>query len=364
LSLKNPEVLRKLIETPGVSGYEDLMTKLISSHVEKYADKVLTDNLGNVVAVFEGEANGPKVMLVSHIDEIGLVVRRIDSNGFIRVARVGGIDARALISRDVRIVTDEGREVYGVVGVKSHHLLMSPEEKERAPSWNDVYIDVGAASYKEVRDLGIDIGNQITYAPNFKYLNNRLIAAKTIDNRALNYVLLEVARLIEGERLKPTVMLAFTVQEEFNQRGSIPVVRRFKPDLLINADIAVATDTPETLSEASPIALGGGPVLYAYSFHGRGMLAGFIPHPKLRRFIEKVAREHSISIQRNVTLGVVTETAHLYLESETGIPAVDIGLPCRYTHYPNEVAAISDVNSLVDLLMNAVLSIRESTTLN
>ncbi|MCS7128623.1 MAG: M20/M25/M40 family metallo-hydrolase [Sulfolobales archaeon] len=360
MSLRHPELLRKLTETPGVSGYEHLMTELVSSYLVKHTDKVFTDNLGNVVAVFEGEAQGPRVMLVSHIDEIGLIIRRIDSNGFIRVTRVGGIDARALISRDVRIVTDDGREVYGVVGVKSHHLLMSPEEKERVPSWNDIYIDVGAASYKEVRDLGVDVGCPVTYAPNYRFLNNRFVVTKTVDNRALNYVLLELAELIEGERLKPTVMLAFTVQEEFNQRGSIPIVRRFKPDVLVNTDIAVATDTPETLNEASPVVLGGGPVLYAYSFHGRGMLAGFIPHPKLRKFIEGVAREHSINIQRSVMLGAVTETAHLYLESEAGIPAVDIGLPCRYTHYPNEVAAVADVNSLIDLLMNALLNIHKA----
>lgn len=363
MGVKHPDLLKKVVEIPGVAGFEWLMTKFVSSYLAKYTDKVFVDNLGNVVAVFDGRSDNSRVMITSHMDEIGLIIRRIESNGFIRVTRIGGIDAKALISREVRIVTNEGREIYGVVGIKSHHLLLSPEERDKVPSWNDMYIDVGAASYNEVCDLGIDIGNFITYVPNLRYLNNRLISTKTVDNRVLNYILLELAELIARERPKSTVMLAFTVQEELNQKGSVPIIRKFKPDVLINADIAVATDTPETLSEASPIMLGRGPALYIYSFHGRGMLAGLIAHPKLREFIERTAKEHSINIQKNVTLGVVSEAAHLYMETENGIPAVDLGLPCRYTHYPNEVAAVDDINSFINLLTNVTLTIDKNVIL-
>lgn len=359
MSLKQIDLIKNLIEIPGVSGYEELVSSFISSYLKKYTDDVYVDKLYNVAVIFEGEPGYPKIMITSHMDEIGLIVRRIDSNGFIRVTRVGGIDARALISREVRIVTDENKEIYGVVGIKSHHLIMSPEERDKVPSWNELYIDIGASSYSEVRELGIDIGNQVTYAPNFRILNNKLIVTKTVDNRVLNYVLLMLADLISRDRLMPTVILAFTVQEEFNQRGSIPLVRRFKPDILINTDIAVATDTPETLQEASPIALGKGPVISIYSFHGRGMLAGLISHPKLRRFVEKIANEYSIDIQKNVTLGVVSEAAHLYLESENGIPSIDLGLPCRYTHYPNETTSISDISSLINLIYNTITNIRD-----
>jgi len=349
MSSINLELFKKLVELPGVSGHEFLISEFIQNYCKRLSDEVYVDRLGNVAAVFKGSSAQPrKIMFTSHIDEVGLVVRRIDSNGYIRVVRVGGVDSRAFISREVRIVTKTGKEINGIVGIKSHHLMMTPEERDKVPSWNEIYIDVGASDAREVRDMGVDVGDQITYYPNLRVLNNKLISTKTIDNRALNYILLKTMEAVSREKLHNTIIFAFTVQEELNLKGSIPLARALKPDYIVNLDIVPATDTPDTLQEASEVKLGHGPTLYMYTFHGRGSLAGHVAHLTLRDFIEKIAKDHSIKLQKAAMLGVVTEVSYLYLQD--GIPSIDIGLPCRYTHYPNELASISDILELENLV--------------
>lgn len=354
----NLELLKTIAEIPAVSGNEDKLVTFSKEYMEKYADEVSVDDMGNVVGVLKGtDEEAPKLLVQAHMDELGLMVRRIEEDGFLRVERIGGIDMKGLLSREVRIITDSGI-VEGVVGVKSHHV-MKPEEKYTVPPYEELYVDVGASGAKEARDLGIKVGDMIGYMPNFRVLNDKLVSSKSMDDRAGLFVLFETLARLSKERPKATVYFVASVQEEFSIRGIIPIFHKLKPRLSITLEIALATDTPELKNVAADVRLGKGPAIYRFSFHGRGTLAGNIPHPQLRKYMEKIAIESNIPFQWEVARGAILESAFIQLE-HGGIPCIDLGIPCRYVHFPNEVVAIEDLRLTQELLVNFLNSVDRS----
>jgi putative aminopeptidase FrvX len=149
------------------------------------------------------------------------------------------------------------------------------------------------------------------------------------------------------------VVVAFTTQEEFHVRGTLALVSKFSPDIVVNVDIAPATDTPDLAGQGA-VRLGAGPTLSRLSFHGRGTLGGLIPHPALVRVVEAVAGKESVAIQHDAMIGVITDAAFVTMASADGIAAVGIGIPVRYTHSPVETAQASDVMACVQLLIGVV----------
>ncbi len=342
------ELMKKLTEIPAVSGHEDPIIRFVRSYMDERADVVRMDKLGNLAATVEGtDPEAPSIMVLSHMDEVGLMVRRIETNGFLRIIRIGGIEERSLLSTQVRVITQKG-EVPGVVGLEAHHVRPA-EKKYIVPPANKMYVDVGANSNKEAEEMGIKVGDTITYMPNFREYGKDLIMSKTMDNRAPLTVMLEALDYFSKNRPKATIHFVASVLEEMNQRGPLPMARILKPDAVLNLEVCIATDTPDLAGIAADVRLGCGPAIYLYSFHGRGTLGGLIPHPSLVKRAEKIAEEENIPFQREVVIGVVTETAWLQLEGE-GIPSMDFGLPCRYTHCPNEVISKKDVENLFKLV--------------
>jgi len=343
------ELMRKLTEIPAVSGHEDPMIRFLKPYMEKRADDVRMDRLGNLAATIKGtDPEAPSIMVLSHMDEVGLMVRRIEPNGFLRVIRIGGIEERSLLSTQVRVITEEG-EVPGVVGLEAHHVRPA-EKKYVVPPADQMYVDVGARSKEEAEEMGIRVGDTITYMPNFRELGRDLIMSKTMDNRAPLTVMLEALDYFSKNRPKATIHFVASVLEEMNQRGPLPMARILKPDAVLNLEVCIATDTPDLAGVAADVRLGLGPAVYLYSFHGRGTLGGLFPHPSLLKLAERVAEEEDIPHQREVVIGVVTETAWLQLEGE-GVPSMDFGLPCRYTHCPNEVISKSDAENMLRLVL-------------
>jgi putative aminopeptidase len=157
-----------------------------------------------------------------------------------------------------------------------------------------------------------------------------------------------IDRLV-AEPPEARLTVGFTTQEEFNVRGTLALVARFSPDIVVNVDIAPATDTPDLAGEGS-VRLGGGPTLSRLSFHGRGTLGGLIPHPALVRAAEEAARAGGIALQHDAMIGVITDAAFVTMATAEGIAAVGIGIPVRYTHSPIESAQLSDVSACAELL--------------
>lgn len=361
LALRLRKLTGELMMIPGLSGHEDRVRRALTKHLTALGLEPKTDRLGNLFATIKGDANAPSVMLFAHMDQLGLVVRKIEANGLIRVERLGGVPERALTSQAVLICVGEGRDVAGVIANKSHHATL-PDEKYKVVPYQDLYIDAGFASAGEVLDAGIDIGTPVIYAPSVHDLANQRLAGTSIDDRAGCAVVLETARALMEAAQRPTTHIVFSVQEEFNLRGAVTAARALSPDIAIQIDLILATDTPD-MGGRGDVRLGGGPAMSLYSFHGRGTLNGTIPHPALISLFAATAKAGEMPLQRSAHVGALTDSAYVQV-LHSGIAAIDMGFPCRYTHSSLEVCDIGDLAALTRLLTSAIRRIDRDFSLD
>lgn len=340
----------ELMQVPGLSGHEDRIRRAIRTRLEAEGIDSETDVLGNLVAHFPGE--GPSVMLFAHMDQLGFIVRKIEADGLLRLERLGGVPERALAAQEVLVCVGEGRDIPGVIASKSHHAT-TPDEKYRVVPYPELYVDVGLTSADDAQAAGIRIGTPVVYAPQATTLGTNRIMGTSVDDRAACAVLLELARALKKRTSGPTVHLAFTVLEEFNLRGAQPLAQRLQPDIAIQLDLMLATDTPD-MSARGDMVLGAGPGMSLYSFHGRGTLNGVIPHPALVHLFETTAEAEKIPLQRSAQVGVLTDLSYVQLVGH-GVACIDMGFPMRYSHSARELCDLNDLVALTQLL-NAALT--------
>ncbi|QVK19842.1 M42 family metallopeptidase [Mycoplasmatota bacterium] len=352
------KLLEKLVKTPGLSGHEEKVIRIMKDELSKYSDNVYIDNLGNVISKIEGTNPEKKVMIFAHMDQLGLVVRKITDDGFIGVERVGGVPEKVLPATEVIVENEDGEVFYGVVANKSHHLTPQSEKYVVTP-YLEQFVDIGATTKEEVLEKGIDVGAPITYKPVFKEIMNDKIMGTSLDNRVGCSLLVELSKEFSQNRPEVTVYLVATVLEEFNLRGAMVAARAIKPDIAVCLDVVASGDTPN-LRSRSDLSLGSGPVISMYNFHGRGTLNGTIPHPKLVKHFVKVASDNNIKTQKGALTGLLTDLSYVQLENE-GIASIDLCYPTRYTHTPTEVVSMSDIFALKDLVVKAINQINEIT---
>ena len=344
---KMKKYVRELTELQGNSGYEDEVIKYLYEKLKNKADHIKADSIGNLTVKFDSSReNSKKVMLFGHMDEVGLVVRKIENSGFLRVEKLGSINLNTLPGSVVEIAGSKGT-VTGVVGVKSHHYL-KPDEKGIIGSYEKLYIDIGAVSKENVYKLGIEPGNPVTVKSNFNELANNLVSNKAMDDRAPLAALLCLAEEIQKEKLDYELYIVFSVQEEFNIRGIMPAVKEINPDIAIGVDVTPSCDTPD-LAGYSDVVIGKGPGITYMNHHGRGTLAGYLPNRKFSAYLEKICRENNIPFQREVALGVLTETAYILFENAKTVTG-SISIPTRYTHAPVEVISMEDLENMYKFL--------------
>ena len=282
-------------------------------------------------------------MVFAHTDQLGLVVRRIEPDGFLRVERLGGVPERVLPGLEMVVVNTDGTAIPCVVGIKAHHAT-PPEEKGLVLGYDRLRLDLGVESDRAVRDLGIEIGAPVTYRPRFQRLGPHRICGAALDDRAGCATLMDLVAAAVARPVPATLHAVFTVQEEFNLRGAMVAAQRLMPDAAISIDIMVASDTPD-LAERGELRLGGGPALGMYSFHGRGTLNGTLPHPALVRHLTTVGDDAGLVLQRSAHTGCLTDSSYVQLVGE-GTPSVDVGYPTRYTHAPIEMCDLRDLAGL------------------
>ena len=341
-------LLGELMLVPGLSGHEDRVRRAISAHLETAGIASRYDRLGNLIATIEGNPDAPRVMIFAHMDQLGFVVRRIEDNGSVRVTRVGGVPERALASQAVLLCVGEGRDVPGVIGNMSHHATL-PAQRQTIVSTLDLHIDTGHQSRKSVEEAGIEIGTPVVYRPAVMDLAGTRIAGTSVDDRAGCAVLIGVVRALAESSGHPTVHVVFSVQEEFNLRGAVVAAQNLKPDMAIQIDLMLATDTAD-MADRGSMRLGGGPGISLFSFHGRGTLNGVIPHPAAVRLFESTAAEESVPLQRSAQSGILTDLSYVQLLGD-GVVSIDVGFPMRYSHSSFEVCDLSDLVSLEHLLV-------------
>ncbi len=348
-------LLETLCAIHAVSGREDPMTAFVRDMIRPLVDEVRVDNLGNVVGILRG-ARYPdyRLMLQAHMDELGLIVRNVTDEGFLLIERVGGIPEKTLLGRRMDILTDDGRLVPGYIGTKSHHIT-TPDEKYRVPPVHDMFIDIGLTDREAVARAGIQVGDPVTYHPNYHRFGDGMICSKALDNRVSVFVLLELLRAFSAERPPCTIVFSFTVLEEFSIRGSLPTVTATRPDAILSLDITIATDTPID-KPLHPVAMRHGPAIKMMDFHGRGTLGGMFSSPKLRRFIEGIARQENIPLQREVIVGVITDPAFQLYLGEKGYVIAGLSIPQRYSHASVQMCHERDIAQMIRLVEAAVIT--------
>ncbi len=334
----NLQLLKKICETPGISGFEDKIRKLIRSEVEDLADDISIDNIGNLIIKKSGTNPNPKkVMVAAHMDEIGFMVNHIDENGFIRFFTIGGFDPKTLTSQ--RVVVHGKEDILGVMGSKPIHV-MNEAEKKKPLSIDDFFIDVGLDK-KTVEKL-IPLGSPVTRERELAELGN-CITCKSLDNRISVYILIEVLKQLKT--VPYDVYAVFTVQEEVGLRGAKVAAQNITPDFGIALDTGVANDIPSNKGYDRLGKLHAGTGI-------KKLDRSVICDSRMVRYLENLADKYKIPHQPDIKLAGGTDTASLQLDGRSIAGA--ISTLTRYLHQTTETLSKSDVKSSIALLKVAL----------
>lgn len=333
--------LKRFVDTPGPSGYEQQVQRVYRERVTPYADSVETDILGNVVAVKNPTAE-LRVMLAGHADEIGFIVRYISDEGFLYFGQIGGHDAIVTVGQRVHVHTAQG-PVLGVLGRKAIHLLET-EERNKIPSTNDLWIDIGASNKREAEAV-VQIGDCVTYAQDLQPLQGNRATARSFDNKMGCFVVAEALRLLQGKSLSCGVYATATVQEEIGLRGARTSSYHINPLVGIATDVCHAMDFPSAdKKKVGDHKLGGGPVI------SRGANI----NPKVFEMLVQTAKELEIPYQIGAAPGGTGTDANAMQLNRAGMATGLIGVPLRYMHTPCEVMSLDDIENAARLMAGFV----------
>ncbi|MFC3197052.1 M42 family metallopeptidase [Parapedobacter deserti] len=345
-----PESLRffeQYINNPSPTGYEWAGQRLWLDYLKPYVDETFTDHYGTAVAVINPKADF-KVVIEAHADEISWFVNYITKEGLIYVIRNGGSDHQIAPSKRVDIHTDKG-VVKAVFGWPAIHTRSG--EKEEAPTLKNIFLDCGCASKEEVEALGVHVGCVVTYEDRFMVLNDRYYVGRALDNRAGGFMIAEVARLLKQNKKKLPfgLYIVNSVQEEIGLRGAEMIAHRIKPDLAIVTDVTHDTQTPMINKVTQgDLACGNGPVVsYAPSVQ-----------INFNKLLIDTAIKKNIPFQRQASSRWTGTDTDAFAYSNEGVPSVLISLPLRYMHTTVEMIHKDDVDNVVRLIYETLLSIK------
>lgn len=349
------ENLQFLCSIGAPSGHEEPIIRVMLEYLTSRGLTPIVDRLGQISVTLLGSDPEANTTLISaHLDQLGLVVSNIQSDGFLKFVRLGGVPERALPGSIVNIHSRSGN-IPAAVGLKSHHLTNN-EEKYKVPTCSEMYLDVGASTSEEVSKLGITVGDPCSYSFQWSSLANGRFSTVALDDRLGVVALLVLIDELMGQERPDTLHICFTTQEEFHVRGTLALVAKYNPDIVINLDIAPASDTPDLEGETA-VCLGGGPVINRLSFHGRGTLGGLIPHPALLNAAEKAAEIACKKYQYEVIVGLINDAAFVPMASKDGVAAIGLSIPVRYTHSAIEMGQLSDLEETTNLLVQLATSL-------
>ena len=329
--------LKELTELSGVSGCEYEVRNYIKQRLNEIGCEFYIDKLGNVIAHNKGKKN-ITIMVAAHMDEVGLIVNHIDSDGFIKFKAVGGIDQRVLNSK---IVLVGEKKIPGVIGSKAVHL-MSEEEKGTSVPIDKLYIDIGSSSKSETEKL-VQIGDYIIFKSDYVEFGDNLIKAKALDDRAGVSIILELLSM----KLDADFYGVFTVMEEVGLRGAETAAYQLEPDLGIVLEGTVCADMPEVEPCDKSTLIGKGAAL--------SLMDGTTVYDiDLVRDIAKIAEEKNIMYQFRKSSSGGNDAGVIH-KTKKGSKVVAISVPCRYIHSPVNVASKSDIENVFKLAKEVIL---------
>jgi endoglucanase len=332
--------LKKLLDTPGPSGFEAAPARVWRDEVQGFADEVRADAHGNSIAVVNPKGT-PRLMLAGHVDEIGLQITHVDDEGFLYFAGIGGWDSQVLVGQRVVIAAAKGA-VKGVIGKKAAHL-MKKEEFEKVSKIEDLWIDIGAANKSEAT-ARVRIGDPGVLDASSLELPNGRIVSRSLDDRVGAYVVAEALRLLAKSRPKHAGVFAVATSREeiaWSGGGARTSAVGLDPQVALVVDVTHATDWPGAEKKLSgDHKLGGGPVLSR----------GSATHPTVFDLLVGCADEEKIPFTIQAAPRDTGTDADAIYNAVRGIPTGLVSVPNRYMHTPNEMVALLDLERAARLL--------------
>jgi endoglucanase len=329
------ELLKQLTEAAGVSGDEKeirlLIRDLIADHVAEWS----VDTMGNLLALKRGTGQYDwRVLVDAHMDEVGLLITDVDSQGMLKFTNVGGFDDRALLGKIVQVGP---KKITGVIGARAIHLLKR-DEFSKVVKKDAMRIDIGAKS-KDAAASKVKVGDYAAFVTEYEELEGgRTAIGKAFDNRAGCAALIE---LIRSEPFPFDLMTAFTVQEEVGLRGAKVAAYGARPDAALVLECTPAYDLPNENDVSPNVALGKGGSVYI-------MDARTIQDPRLVSHLMSTATNLNIPFQVRQPGGGGTNTGAIQ-RAGAGIPAATLAVPGRYAHTPTMMINLDDYANVVRL---------------
>jgi putative aminopeptidase FrvX len=345
------KLLKEITEAGGVPGYEGDVRAIMRQYVEEVA-AIEQDKMGSFIGKHVGDNERPRVMLAGHMDEIGFMVTLITKEGFVKFQPLGGWWDQVLLGHRVVIKTAKG-DVLGILGAKPPHLL-DAEDRKKIVEKKDMYIDVGACSEDEVREMGVRPGDPIIPVSEFTTMAKpNFYLSKAFDNRLGCALAIQALCELATGGHPNTVYAVGTVQEEVGLRGAKTSAHVIDPDVAIILEVDIAGDVPGIKPEESSVKMGGGPTMLVYD-------ARMIPNLKLRDMVIATAEELEIPLQFSAMAGGATDGGMIHIHHE-GVPTVVVGVPTRHIHSHNAILCRDDYDQALRLVVALVKKLDAET---
>lgn len=327
------ELLIRLSNADAVASKEDEVRNIIYEECKEYCDSVENDILGSLILRKKGtREDGLKIMFTGHMDEVGFLVRHISDIGFLYLIKLGGVIDKSLEMQQVRITTETGRKIRGLMNVT----------KDDKGNVKDIYVDVGVDSKEEVEALGISVGDMVTFDTEAGVLNDSaIISGKAMDDRTGCYVISEALKQLKDCDLENEVIMCATSSEEVGVRGGKTSTYQVNPDIVFAIDVA---NNPELVRNyTNHRKIGHGCMLVHYD-------KTLAPNEKLLRFVKETANKNNIQYQEDMFSGGGTDAGNAHL-SRNGKLALVLGIPLRYCHGSVSYAHQEDLNAAISLVV-------------
>ncbi len=350
--MTNKQFLTKLLETPSVSGYEEVAGQLFLDYLKSAAYKTDIDVLNNSYAFVGNPKAKTTVMVEAHIDEIGFQVLYINDDGYLYIRKNGGIDLCCVPGSKVEILASDGTVVPGVIGKKPIHLIPA-DDRKKAPDLDKLWVDTGLTP-EEVKKH-ISVGDPVCFAPGVSFLGPHKVSSKGLDDKIGVYIVAEAMRKLGKVKLENVnVCGVASSQEEVGCRGAVVGSANLDPDYSISLDVTFATDVPDCPKQKhGDITLGKGIVITRH----------LDSHRKFSQLAQMVAKKHKIAHQMSANDSATggTNASKIQL-SNKGVRSLLLSIPNRYMHTPAEVCDMRDVEAGVDLIVAIVENLEKTAS--
>ena len=331
--MKDLKFLETITMLPGGSGDEGEVRNLLKEEILKVTTPEI-DGFGNILGKV---GKGKKILGVGHMDEIGFMVKDITNDGKLKLAMAGFVFNHGMLSQIYSVCGSKGI-IDGVVG-------LNPENrKEGYPSVDEISLDLGCKSKKEVEELGVEIGNAVIAKSHFTQLQNDELLAKAWDNRIGCAISVRVLQELAKEEINVCFIGGGSVQEEVGCRGAKAIAVNIKPDIAFSLDTSPA-------SSQTGFELGKGPQLFV-------MDSSSIGNKKLLNFVKDVANKNNIPYQVGL-LGRGGTDLSEFQNASGGCPGLAIGIPVKYIHTPVSVINYEDYENAIKLMVAVVKELND-----